>query len=309
MVLAATHRRAGFTLLEVLLASAISLLLLAALYLAFDLTLQQADVGREAVQRGDIARAVTNRITIDLAGCIGPMPPRSGGGIPEDQIATTASGSSTTETGSASGSSSSESTATAAATAAATATGTNDLAQSEAEASVDLPFRGGLFGSESQVTLFVSKVPPALAEAATSANAGDPRADLRRVTYYFVPNKGLCRQEKPWVTAPGIRDSVNPVGGEEDADVLSEDVKSVSFSYFDGTAWASEWTGSDGLTDGKSVKGPPRAIKITMTIQAPGMEQPKTVTHVVMVRAAIGLAPPPPEEDETITDPTTATTP
>lgn len=284
--------RSGFTLLEVLLASAIAILLLAALYVAFDVVLRQADGGREAVARGDLTRAVVNRMTIDLSCCIGPMPPKSGGGIPDDSAPTTGN------------------TASSEATAVGTATGTTDLAASETVTAADLPFQGGLFGSEKQVTLFVSRVPPALAhpETADAALVGtiDTRPDLRRVTYYMSA-KGLCRQERPWVTADGIRNSADPDRADEDGDLISEEVTDVTFSYFGSSGWQSTWTGSDTASDGGSVAGPPRAIMITMVVKTAGSSESKTISHVIAVRAAIGLATPPETEAETTE--TTTTTP
>lgn len=299
--------RRGFTFLEVLLASAIAVLLLGALYVAFDMTLRQADAGRETVDRGDLVRSIANRMTIDLACCIGPMPPKSGGGIPQDAAAGTTSSTSGTSTGSTT-TATGGSTASSAETAAGVATGTTDLSLSEGVAAADLPFQGGLFGSDKQVTLFVSQVPPALARPETAdpflGGAIDTRADLRRVTYYLGAN-GLCRQVRPWVTADGVRNSAEPDRADESIDLIAEEVKDVSFAYFDGATWVGSWTGSEPASDGGSVKGPPRAIRITMVIQLPGATESKTISHVIPVRAAIGLYQPPAAEEEVVPDPTT----
>lgn len=285
-----TPPRPGFTLLEVLLASVIALLLLAALYVSFDLTLRQMDDGRDAIAQAAMARAVVNRMNIDLSCCIGPMPPKSGGGIPEDTFSPSANSQLSSEE-----------------LAAGVATGTVDLGDSEGTLAADLPFQGGLFGSENEVTLFVSRVPPALAFPETAdVNAGgfiDMRPDLRRVTYYLGSN-GLCRQERPWVTADGVRNSAEADRSDESLDLIAEEVTSVSFSYFDGSGWVSVWTGSDPSTDGNSVIGPPRAIRITMTIQLAGGGEPRIVTHVIPIRAAVGLYRPPAAEEETVPDPT-----
>jgi hypothetical protein len=291
------HRRGGFTLLEVLLASAIAILLLGALYVSFDLCLKQTDAGREAVSRGNVARDIANRMTIDFASCLGPMPPKSGGGVPEDVTANAGAAAATPTSGTA-GMSSTE-------VAGGVATGTVDLAESEGEVAADIPFQGGLFGSAKQLTLFVSRVPPALSSPETAdpyaEGSIDLRPDLRRVTYYLSA-EGLCRQEKPWVTAEGIRNSADPVSGEESQDLISDEITDLTFSYFDGTQWLSDWTGSDVTTDGKSVKGPPRAIKVVMTIQPAGAADPKVVSHVIPVRAAVGLYVPPPAEEEVVPD-------
>lgn len=288
-------RRGGFTLLEVLLASAIGILLLAALYMAFDVALKQADAGRDVVARGDLSRDIVNRMTIDLSCCIGAMPPKSGGGIPEE-----ADPSSTPSTSSASSESSS------AETAAGVAAGTKDLALSETVIAADLVFQGGLFGQEKQVTLFVSRVPPALSQPETAdplmTGMIDMRPDLCRVTYYMGRN-GLCRQVKAWVTA---EDDGNT---DEVADLIAEEVTDVTFSYFGSSGWQNTWTGSDAASDGASVLGPPRAIMITMTIRLAGSTETKTFSHVIPVRAAIGLQQPPTTEEEIPDTATTGITP
>ena len=71
--------RPGYTLLEVLLASAIALFLLAGLYVAMDVTLVRMDITRTMVASNDLSRAVANRMTSDLANTLGPLPPKSGG--------------------------------------------------------------------------------------------------------------------------------------------------------------------------------------------------------------------------------------
>jgi prepilin-type N-terminal cleavage/methylation domain-containing protein len=292
-----TPRRSGFTLLEVLLASAIAMLLLAALYVAFDVSLKQADAGREAVANGNLAQKITNRMEMDVASCIAPMPPKSGGGIPQDTSSDT--------------SNSTASTTSSADVAAGVAAGTTDLSQSEGTAAADVWFQGGLYGTDTQLTLFISRVPLCLVNPETanpqSGNIPDPRSDLRRITYYLGGNgQGLCRQERPWVTADGVRNSTDPESGDEAVDLIAQEVTAITFAYFDGTNWQSSWTGSDTTTDGTTVKGPPRAVKVTLTIQLPGDSQPKTVSHVILVRAAFGLAQPPVADDST-TDPSTTT--
>jgi prepilin-type N-terminal cleavage/methylation domain-containing protein len=275
--------RPGFTLLEVLLASAIGVLLLGGLYVAFDLTLRQTDAGREAVERGDLSRAIVNRMAMDLSASLGPLQPKSGGGITQQAGTTTSSGT-TSSSSSTSGGSSSEDT-------------TGSTETTEEEAAADVPFQGGVFGTETQLTLYISRVPPALTtvESADGSGLADARPDLRRVTYYLGAGGGLCRQEKPWVTADGVRNSVDPDTADEPFDLLSDEVTDVAFEYFDGSGWAGQWSGSDTAADGKTPLGPPRAIRVTLTIQ-PGGGPAKVVRHVFPVRAAVGLYQPPTAE-------------
>jgi len=289
MIVRHTTRR-GYTLLEVLLASAISIMLLGALYVAFDLTLRQTDAGREAVAKGDLSRAIVNRMTIDFTGCIGPMQVKSGGGVP---ATTTAAATPTTPS------------ATVAADAIAVAD-TSALTLPEGTAAADVPFQGGLVGNDKQITLFVSRVPTALVNPelamAVAASAKTLPPDLRRVTYYLGSSGGLCRQEKPYVTADGVRNSIDPDRSQEADDLISDEVLDMTVEYFDGSAWQTEWTGSDLTDDEQSVKGPPRAIRMTLVIQVLGATQSKTIQHVFPVRAAVGLyTPPAPEEDPATT--------
>src|SRR5207249_2263863 len=75
------NRRRGFTLLEVLLAAAIGVLLLAALYIAMEVQLNHARAGREAVEHSLLARALLRRMSNDIAPSLGaPLPNTASGG-------------------------------------------------------------------------------------------------------------------------------------------------------------------------------------------------------------------------------------
>src|SRR6516165_3852980 len=88
--------RAGFTLLEVSLATAIGVVLLGALYVAVDLQLRHAQIAREMVEESTLARAILARIAGDIKQNIGPMRPAtatgSGGGQSGAATASTSSG-------------------------------------------------------------------------------------------------------------------------------------------------------------------------------------------------------------------------
>ena len=59
---ATAERRAGFTLLEVLLASAIGVMLLAGLYVAVDVQLNQMHVARRAGEQSNMASRLLSAI-------------------------------------------------------------------------------------------------------------------------------------------------------------------------------------------------------------------------------------------------------
>jgi prepilin-type N-terminal cleavage/methylation domain-containing protein len=67
-------RRPGYTLLEVLLASAIAALLMAALYVGMDVQLRTVQAGREKVNETAVVRNLfVTRITSDMVGVITPI--------------------------------------------------------------------------------------------------------------------------------------------------------------------------------------------------------------------------------------------
>jgi len=262
-----SRRRSGFTLIELLVASAIATLLMLSLYSAFDLTITQTEVGRERVAHTDLARSLISRMSGDLSGSLGLLPPLSGQ-KPE-------SGSSSGDTGM-----------------------TDPAATDETTVAALLPFQAGVIGDEQSVTLFVSKVPRALLERSAAGGEADTAAvlppDLKRVTYYLASDgSGLCRQEKPWITATGTGDGTALDTTNEQAELLAPEVKAVSFEYLNGTGWDSSWDGSGTALDDSAMLGPPRAIRVTFTFELlddRGQAAEKKVIHVFPVRAAIGNA-------------------
>ncbi len=69
-------RRSGYTLLEVLLASAIAALLMAALYVGMDVQLRTVQAGREKVNETAVVRNLfVTRITADMVGVLTPVKP------------------------------------------------------------------------------------------------------------------------------------------------------------------------------------------------------------------------------------------
>jgi prepilin-type N-terminal cleavage/methylation domain-containing protein len=301
-------RRAGYTLLEVLLASVLAVILLAALYATLDVTLMRMDVGRELVADNSLSRAVVNRMGADLSGVLGPMPPKSGGGTsstsPTSSTPTSESGGSTTPT---------TGTGTEAAATDPTTGIEGDTLSPDAQAvfAADVPFQAGLIGTEQQFTVFMSRVPESLVNPEAAA---DPTlilpGDQRRITYYLASDgSGLCRQERPWVTADGVRNSVDPDYSTEAADLIAPEVKDVIFEYLDAATgeYLTSWDGGVVGADGVTPTGPPRAIRVTFVLEFPGGgATQKQVQHVFPVRAAVGTYVPPTETTE-MTDPAATT--
>ena len=279
--------RRGYTLLEVLIASAIAVLLLSALYFAFDLTIRSADTGRALVGESDLNRAVINRMAIDLSSPLGVLPPMSGG-------ATDGAAASLTTT---------DTTATTGTTATATATTDTTMTTDPL-----IRFDAGVIGTSEQLIVFVSKVPTWLSDRETAA---DPNAllpsDAHRISYYLHSSgKGLCRQDKLWITADKVGNSTEIDRTNEDGEVIAPEIVAIAFEYTDGTSYVSEWDGSQASIDGSSSTGPPRAIKATITFEftdREGNKATKKIVHIFAIRSGVGLIQP-----DATTTPDAATT-
>src|SRR5262245_12923082 len=134
--------RTGYTLLEVLLASAIAVLLMAALYVGMDVQLRAVHEGREKVNETALVRNLIARMSADAVGTLTPI--------------------------------------------AATITVTS--ATGETTADPVIPFNGGVQGTDTVLTLWVSRV-PALPTGADAANAETQQlnsSDLRRISYWIT---------------------------------------------------------------------------------------------------------------------------
>ncbi len=308
MIRRGNHRarpiRRGFTLLEVLLASAIGILLLAGVYSALDVVLLQTHTARETAAEAELTRAIGNRLSLDLSASLGAMPPRSGGGVPTSTStmpSTSSSSSSTSSTTSSSTSgTSSSSTSSTSGTTSSSSGGEEDVTDTtdpdaDTELAADVPFQAGVIGTDRQLSLFSSRVPQWMSDRTVAADSTmQLPADLRRVTYYIGSSGGLCRQERPWVTADGVRNSADPDRSTEATDLIAPEVVDVIFEYLDGGTWQSSYDGSQATADATSVMGPPRAIRVTLTF-ASG----KQMQQVFAVRAANGLYAPAATTDST----------
>lgn len=292
MTLRSRARRDGFTLLEVLLASALAIVLMAALYVALDVQLRLAEAGRESIEEATLTRAIIMRIEGDLSSGIGPVAPPidnsakgSGTGGSGAGGSGAAAGAAASATGSGSPSSSTGGSGS--------GTGSDTGAVTEAATTDIIPFTAGVIGTTDQITIYAARV-AGIGKNVDNSGSGPNPADARRVTYW-ISDKGLCRQELPWLTSQQVQNSTDPVmedGKEEKDYVIADEVTQLQFEYWDGSTWQDTWDGRTVNADGITLLGPPMAIRVHFWLKLPGEEPGQTVEkefrHTIAIRSAPG---------------------
>jgi hypothetical protein len=217
------------------LALAIGMLLLLALYVSFNMYIGQAQSGREIVNEAALARNILTRIGNDIAGQVGPVDPRiadySTSGLPS---------------------------------------ATNPTAG--LIASYNLGVYGT--GSALVLSNYRVRKGPANAptNAPDPVITSDVHRTAYWIVTNGTDSVGLARAEIRQATSPDS-DTVDPTALEDQNKyVFAPEVKSIQFEYFDGTSWLAQGSTWDGTfsasTDGSSPpQGPPAAIRITITLK------------------------------------------
>lgn len=148
----------------------------------------------------------------------------------------------------------------------------------------------GVIGTSTELNLFISRVP---SEAyGTNPNGADAQltSDLRRIVYWVAPEVGLCRMEARIITADDAQTTDIPA--ETEPFLLAPEVRSIEFSYFDGTSWTDNWDSSIPGVDGVTPVGPPRAIQVRIGMQPPGQAgngELKYYRHIIAVLTGSGV--------------------
>jgi prepilin-type N-terminal cleavage/methylation domain-containing protein len=282
------HRRRGFTLLEVMLATSIGIMLLGAVYVAVETQLRQAQAAREIVERSTLARALLTRIENDISSTINLCDP---GRFRNQQTASASAAGGTSGTGAgATGA------AATGATGATGAAGTTSTTGSSNVTTISIP--EGLIGDSETLNLYMTRLPP---EAIKARATDTPPAvsDTRRISYWLIQGDkgGLAKQEVGPITSddalinlPPTTDTDNP-----NTKILSEEVQSLTFSYWDGANWNDTWDSTMLGADGVTPLGPPLAVAIEIGL--PARSDPdspiKIYRHVVSLVTANGATPQP----------------
>lgn len=270
----AARARHGFTLLELIIALSLCLLLMSAVYGALQLYWRLQSTGQEQVERAQIARAILRRMTIDVGSVVFQAPEA------EETEEGTSSGS-TVETSEDTGTSGSS------------ATGASETAEEETTIEVEdassayVSSSMGIVGDSQTLVLHISR-PTRDLTYATLAEVQDLRSrssDIRSVSYflaspggaglagavtpaavvdrkanaYVAADSGLARLEGDRMAIEFADLSLDYEALGSAAQIVAPEVVSLTFRYFDGTAWLESW---DSTAAGRL----PQAIEVTLGI-------------------------------------------
>lgn len=248
----------AFTLLEIILALAIMVLIVAAITAAIHIHLRLVDAGRETVERSQLGRTLLHRIGDDFRGAVRYEPQDvaallPGGGL--IQNAASAAGTAAAagaDAGSIAGaaqnagnsgqlSGSDPAAAAAGAAGGSGSTTTSEESTEPAEEETPVPTVGVRL-DEFGLHLDVSRIPrddELRRMAARGGNVVHAASDLKRITY-FVDAQGLWRLETPLTEALLAElESTQPFPSRQD--LLAPEVKYFEVKFFDGTEWLLEW--------------------------------------------------------------------
>ena len=272
--------RRGFTLFEVILALGLSVTLLSIVWMAVDLQLRLVDVGRTEVEQAQLARSLLTRIADDLRSAVVYQPQDTSGvtnltaGIPsaDDLDALDPSGS--------------------ASAMASESTGDTETTASTTLQSEVLSRMPGLYGSQYDLQVDVSRLPrfdqyvQPVDGAANSAQA-DAISDVKTVAYFLrmtaapvsstadsgllpssdvqLTSSGLVRRERDRAATLWATEQGNLAASDMDLEPIAPEVVALEFQYYDGTAWVSEW-------DSDARGGLPVAVEVAIALQSPNRD-------------------------------------
>lgn len=237
-----TNRRSrpGFSLLEMVLALAIGMTLLLALYLAFNTYLGSVQAGRDAIAESAVARGVLNKMANDINNQIGA-----------DDVRVNLY----------------PYTANALAEAAEVA---NPSGTPPPPAPPMVKYNHGVY-YEMGKALYLSNYRVKRPAADASPDAEEGASDMAVTIYWIVTDGGksygLARREINQATSPDI-DLDPSTFPEQKKYIIAPEVKSIAYDFHNGSGWGNaEWDGSAPLFEGGPSLGPPAAIRITITLR------------------------------------------
>ncbi|MEW4561708.1 hypothetical protein AB1K70_04235 [Bremerella sp. JC770] len=284
----------GFTLLEVLLASSLSVLILLALGGAIRFYLFQVTDSQTSIEQAQLARAVMRRMETDLRSAIWKNE------IDFSSVETLAT----------------DSLASGAGDLAATAGIDPTLAEDalagsntqELAASGVIPTTIGLYGNAVELQVDISRIPrideydPQFTSF-RSREIGDIPSDIKTVTYFLMQpgvsslghgtvgdagitetQFGLVRRELDRAVTQYALNNGDSSGLDASAEILAPEVSLLQFRYFDGYAWLEEW-------DSEAMGGLPMAVDVIIAIRDHDMTQALLADGAIDVPVEDGTNP------------------
>lgn len=280
--------RRAFSLIEVIVALALSVVLISAIYGAISLHWRYETLGRERIDRAQVSLAILRKMSEDVGSVMFSVPK-----IEETEDSTTTTTS--TET-----------------------TSSTEETSTETNTAVDAPVSLGIVGtadslqldvSQPQVQDFVTVVDP----SAPSTTPVPIQSEMVRVTWALVrPNRSLdpdatglqslianpalardvtdrLQESVPEDTASALSTTSTTTEIPESS-ILAREVVALQFRYYDGYSWVSDW---DSTEKGRL----PRAVEVSMgflnqeykpagSLNLPGSASMTTIKHVIQVPAS-----------------------
>ena len=270
-------RCAGFTLLEVILALALSFLVLLGVGMAINLHLRMLDKRQNEIEQTQLSRSVLQMIRDDIRGAV-QYSAVDTSALEEliaglDPLAADAAAAELLESEQAAELTPEESEAEAVATSAVP------------------PTRPGVYGDLTSLSIDVSRLPrrDQFMFSSTTGDATDLVSDIKTIAYYIGETEATAPDGQSIGTQMGLVRRVvdrasaryaTDYGGQTDlttgAQVVAPEITQILFTYFDGTDWLEEW-------DSDESGGLPVAIKVIVQIGGENMNSTTPSTNLQQI--------------------------
>lgn len=267
------HNRTGFTLMEVILASGLSVVVMLGVTSAIQYFLIRVDDSKTKIEQAQLARAVMRTIEKDLRSAIWKNE-IDFSGVQDLAANSVASGS--TDIASAASSAGIDPSM---ATDALAGSSTQDIA-----ASTVLPTTIGLYGNAMELQFDISRVPrideyDPQYSSILNRELSDIPSDIKTVTYFLLQpgggslghgavgdaaiteeQFGLVRRELDRAVTQYAMNNGQMTNLDASAEILAPEVSLLAFRYFDGVGWLEEW-------DSEAMGGLPMAVDVMIAIR------------------------------------------
>ncbi|MDZ4820549.1 MAG: type II secretion system protein GspJ [Planctomycetota bacterium] len=277
------RRRSAFTLLEVVLALALTVLVTGLIGFAIHLQLRSLDASQRRIERDQLARTLLRIIADDVRATIRTEPFDSSGVMAAAAGQASASSSVSAALGGSSGSSSTASGNSGSSNSGGSNSGGSDSSGGDSgssDSSTDdttdetsgstTKSEPGLYGTQLDIQIDVGRIPRV--DELFAASATSSPGDVKTVSYYLSDTQqvaaaglvaesgtGLMRAQCNRATAQFLDGSPGGASMLAETEMLANEVVGLTFRYLNGQQWFTEWNSE---TQG----GLPAAVEITITL-------------------------------------------